>query len=226
MPKITKVILMFVIAVALAGCNKNEKIVREFGIEFGEMVQNNDEAGIRSVYPGLGNYSDMHLTFHRDNIDIFPEGGSRYKIRYEDGANITVRLGLRGAVEVIDSEGIFEKKEDKTSKKNKTSKKSSNSYFNDGYNKLEGKFNYQGSDYGFSVSFDYDTSTHIVTNAIYKTVNGAGMKISSMRISSNERTLSIYGNKLEIEATGSPGSYSGDMIRGDHIGTCRLTLSD
>lgn len=102
----------------LWGCKDSSKdeAVKEFAINFGEMVQNNDVKGIQSVYSGEGDVSNSHLTFYRDKVDIFPEGEDRYKVRYGDGAYIIVKTGLNNAMEVVDSRGIFEPKGSGSSK--------------------------------------------------------------------------------------------------------------
>lgn len=97
------------LSVGLTSCKgSNEDAVKEFGIEFGEMVQNKDFSGIKSVYPDAGNITNAHLKFHRDKIAIFEEGDDRYKIRYEDGAYIIVKKGLNDAMEVVKAVGIFD----------------------------------------------------------------------------------------------------------------------
>ena len=225
--------------IVFASCNKNqENALMDFGIHFGEMVQNKDAQGIKSVYPDVGEYTDSHLVFYRDKIDIFPEGDDKYKIRYSDGAYIIVRTGLNGAIEVTSSQGIFENKPmAKTSGKTEQTKKESisnsvpepriNSVFEDGYNVLYGSFNYKGAEYGFTVSFNYNTSTGKVRNAVYYAdynTSGAKNPINSMIISANEKSITISGPKLSIKASGSGGYYSGKMTRGDHSGTCTMSL--
>lgn len=225
----------------MASCgNSEEKNVKDFALNFGEMVKNNDANAIRNVYPDLGDYSSCHLSFYRDDVDIFPEENGKYKVRYGDGAYIIVRTGLDGAMEVVDSKGIFEKNtveqnvevaEPRKPKEPKEPKpepqRSGPSAFSDGYNVLTGAFNYKGADYGFTVSFTYDTSTGKVRDAVYYAdYNSAGARnpISSMVVSANERNITIKGPKLSIKVSGSPGSYSGSMTRGTHSGTCRMWL--
>lgn len=222
--------------VAMVSCqNSEEKAVREFGIHFGEMVQNGDKQGIKDVYSGVVDYDESHLTFYRDKVDIFPEGDGKYKVRYGDGAYIIVRTGLNGAMEVVESGGIFTKAEAKkeTKKAEKPAKKEkvtpapriSYSAFNDGYNVLYGSFNYKGAEYPFTVNFNYDSYSGKVTSAYYEATNTGGRnKVNSMKISSDERNITISGPGLSITASGSPGSYSGYMTRGKHSGSIIMNL--
>lgn len=222
MKKLLYAILMLTLAISVGSCKKSEeKKVLNFGIYFAEMVQNNDTRGIRQVYPDVGNYESAHLSFSPDRVDVFRQGDGVYKVRYDDGAYIIVRTGLKGAMEVLESEGIFSK----SSKSGSSSKRSTNSAFNDGHNTLDGSFNYKGAEYGFYITFDYDTSTGTVTGAHYKAKNGSsnsGNKITSMIISSDESEITISGPGLSITASGSPGSYSGYMTRGSHSGSIRM----
>lgn len=107
---------------SLTNCNQlkekegdKEQALMEFAIKFGEMVQNKDADGVKAVYSDAGNINTAHLTFYRDEIDIFPESDNQYKIRYSKGAYIIVKVGLNNAMEVVKSEGIFD---NNTSSKN------------------------------------------------------------------------------------------------------------
>lgn len=113
----------------LWGCKDSSKdqAIRDFAINFGEMVQNNDVNGIKSVYSGEGDINNTHLTFYRDKIDIFPEGEDKYKVRYGDGAYIVVNIGLNNAMEVVESKGIFEQNDFGSNNNTKASKSSSRS---------------------------------------------------------------------------------------------------
>ena len=113
----------------LWSCKESSKdqAVRDFAVNFGEMVQNNDIKGIKSVYSGEGDVNNAHLTFYRDKIDIFPEGEDKYKVRYGDGAYIIVKIGLNNAMEVVESNGIFESNESNSNNKSKASKSNSGS---------------------------------------------------------------------------------------------------
>lgn len=95
---------------ALTGCiKKGEKSVLKFGINFGEMVVNNDKEGIKNLYPGVGDYTSAHLKLYRDEVEVFPLEDDKYKVRYGDGAYIIVQKGYKGGMEVVSSEGIFER---------------------------------------------------------------------------------------------------------------------
>lgn len=104
----TQFLCIAMIAIVASCGNSEEKKVLEFGMNFGEMVVNNDKQGIARVYPDLGTYTSAHLSYHRDQVDIFPEEDGKYKVRYGDGSYIIVKPGLNGAMDVVDSKGIFE----------------------------------------------------------------------------------------------------------------------
>lgn len=112
--------VLFVVLLGITGCqNSEESNVKEFGLNFAEMVINNDTAQIKRVYPDLGTYSVSHLSYHRDEIDIFKEQDGNYKVRFGDGGYIIVKPGLNGAMEIVDSKGIFEKEMPKAEKEKK-----------------------------------------------------------------------------------------------------------
>ena len=109
---ILSLVAILAVSSAFVGCdklkgNKDEELVRDFGVKFGEMIQNKDEKGVKAVYSEAGNIENTHLVFHRDDIDIFPEEDGKYKIRYDDGAYIIVKKGLNDAFEVVSSHGIY-----------------------------------------------------------------------------------------------------------------------
>lgn len=112
-------VLAFMTLTLLAtGCilNSDETQVKKFGEKFAEMIQNKDEEGVKAVYPDAGDIKDTHLVFHRDEMDVFPEGEGEYKIRYSNGAYIIVKKGLGDAFEVVKTEGIYEPKKEKEAK--------------------------------------------------------------------------------------------------------------
>ena len=120
MKKIFKYLMVLGLIGVMASCQKSEdKAVLEFGLNFGEMVVNKDKQGVKRVYPDLGDYSDAHLTFSRDQVDVFPEENGLYKVRYSDGSYIIVKPGLNGAMEVVDSKGIFETGDNSVEKEKK-----------------------------------------------------------------------------------------------------------
>lgn len=102
---------ILVVSLGFVGCkskgNIDEELVRDFGVKFGEMIQNKDENGVKSVYSEAGDIENTKLVFHRDNIDIFPEDDGKYKIRYDDGAYIIVKRGFNDAFEVVSTNGIY-----------------------------------------------------------------------------------------------------------------------
>lgn len=209
-----------IIASVLTGCRQSkEKAILEFGIHFGEMVQNEDAQGIKSVYPDVGTYTGSHLKFYRDKIDIFEEGEDKYKVRYGDGAYIIVKIGVNDAMEVVSSQGIF----DFTPQGAQGG--ASAAGFVNGHNVLNGSFNFNGGKFPFSITFNYDAASGTISGAVYYAAyNGGGARnsISSMTLTSGGRELTVSGPSLHISASGSPGSYSGYMTRGNHSGTCTL----
>lgn len=242
MKKLISGAVLLLCILVISGCkDSKEKAIMDFAVNFGEMVKEKDVQGIKDVYPDVGEIRSMYLNFDKNKIDIFPEGKGKYKIRYGNGAYILVRTGLNDAIEVTGSEGIFENGAPAVAKEETvkeipapapTPKPAptpapvvSNSVFNNGSNVLNGSFNYQGAEYGFIISFNYNTSTGRVSNAVYKATGyggGSTNKINSMVISGNESSISISGPGLSINVAGSPGSYSGSMTRGTHSGSCRI----
>ena len=254
MKKIFSITLLLLCIMAVTGCGKNnsdEKSLNEFAVKFGELVQRKDLNGIREVYPNAGSSFSPNLTLDIDRHEIFPEGDNKYKIKFGGGSSITVRMGLNGAIEVLSSDGIFSATSDVVASEDSTPTESIKStesrsrkleskpapapepryrstVFSDGYNVLNGSFNYQGAEYGFIVTFNYDSATGKVSNAMYEATGygggGAKNKINSMTISNDDRKISITGPGLKISASGSNGYYSGSMKRGTHGGTCTMSI--
>lgn len=101
----------------------------------------------------------------------------------------------------------------------------------DGRNILSGTFIFQGARYGFTVTLNYSSGTGRATDVTYEAAGyGEVSKLSSATISSDGTVLYIRGtasgSTCEISATAHAGSrtFSGDMTRGDHVGTCTMTL--
>lgn len=100
----------------------------------------------------------------------------------------------------------------------------------DGLNIFDGKFNYQGIDYGFIVTFMYDTATGVASDPTFE-ASGYGSKsqLSEITVSNDEKTLVLSGtasgSKASIVADYIGNSeYSGTMVRGAKYGTCVLSL--
>lgn len=227
--------------------DSKEEVLMEFAEKFGEMAENNNIRGIKDVYPDAGDIKEAYLNFNKDKIEIFPEGDGKYKIKYGGGASIVVRTGLNDAVEVLSTEGILEMNDEKKAEAKKETPKKEvkkkevvedddddyepvhrSSLFSDGYNSMSGSFHFQGADYGFIITFNYNSRTGKVSGASYEATGygggGSKNKINSMTIT-NDRSISIKGPGLSIKASGSGNGYfSGSMTRGNHTGTCSLSI--
>lgn len=97
---------------------------------------------------------------------------------------------------------------------------------NSGSNVFHGYFNYAGSSYGFTVRFNYDPSTNRASGGTYDPDDYNGRKkLSGVSVSDDGRKLVITGNSTYIEVASDGGdTYSGFMRRGDHQGSCSMTL--
>lgn len=99
--------------------------------------------------------------------------------------------------------------------------------FNDGWNTLNGSFNYKGAEYPFEINFCYNRSTGTVTEALYiATGTGSKNKINSMRFNYDGTEFWVKGPKLEIHATAPDliPKYKGTMTRGTHSGTIKVWM--
>lgn len=243
MKKIISAAIIMMCLIITTGCknsNSNEKVLRDFALKFGTMAENKNLDGIREVYPNAGDIESISLNFNKDKIEIFPEEDNVYKIKYNADAMILVRLGLNDAVEVLSSKGIIKNKVPESETKTvtvsapkptpapKPAPEPRVSVFSDGYNVLNGSFNFQGATYGFIITFNYNSSTGRISDAMYKATGygaGSANKINSMTVSANGRNLSISGPSLRINASGNgSGSFSGSMTRGTHSGSCSMWL--
>ena len=113
--KILGIIAFGFIILIMTGCaegNKSadsdtpEDAVTAFAQHFGEMVNNNDIVGVRNVYDTNGTINSLNGNLNLDEIEIFPEEGGKYKIKYGAGKNIVINVGLNNAIEVVESQGI------------------------------------------------------------------------------------------------------------------------
>lgn len=100
-----------------------------------------------------------------------------------------------------------------------------NSGLQDGLNTFSGQFMYNGVEYGFRLTLNYDSSTGTVSDAIYEPTDYYGpTKLTDASFSGN--TLCVSDKSTNINAFAAPGSnvFEGTMIKGKHAGTCRLVL--
>lgn len=98
--------------------------------------------------------------------------------------------------------------------------------WHEGTNELNGSFYYKGATYGFTITVNY--SNGALSNARYRAHGQSGVaKISTARLLNNGTTLEFNGGTdtyTSINVSYSNGSYKGSMVRGDHNGTCTITL--
>ncbi|MCM1320332.1 MAG: hypothetical protein NC217_08140 [Muribaculaceae bacterium] len=124
---------------------------------------------------------------------------------------------------------VSKKDKEAESKEVALPKEEASSVFHDGANYFNGTFNYKGSKYGFTVTFLYDAITHNAYNATYE-ADGYG-SVSDLNISISNGGMNILltgvtsGANTVIDVRSNDGAiWSGTMVKGDHDGTCRMTL--
>ena len=102
----------------------------------------------------------------------------------------------------------------------------------EGLNTLHGTFYYNGATYGFSIKIDYDASRNIIRTVKYAPDNtGVYSDLTGqLYLSPDQTQLTINGTAgnvdTDIRVSGDPstGTYQGEMLRGDHYGSCTITL--
>lgn len=112
MKKLSHFLFSVAVVLLLTGCiekreKSNDAVVTEFAEEFGKLAQSGDLMKIKEYYPSATSATSATLSYNSADISIFPEDNGEYTIKYGQGASIRVRLGLNGAVEVVNSSGIF-----------------------------------------------------------------------------------------------------------------------
>jgi len=107
----------------------------------------------------------------------------------------------------------------------------SNGLWREGHNKLIGTFIYEGAKYGFTLTLDYSSATGRVTNTTFEAHSyGGASRIKTAVLSGDGTVLNVSGTasgtKTVIDVKAAPGSptFTGTMTRGDHNGSCTLTL--
>lgn len=102
--------------------------------------------------------------------------------------------------------------------------------FHDGLNRLDGAFNFKGADYGFIVTFVYDTASGKASSPTYEATGyGSVSNLSNVYVSPDGSTLSLSGiasgtqTSIRVSYTGN-STFEGSMTRGANSGTCRMTL--
>lgn len=103
--------------------------------------------------------------------------------------------------------------------------RASSGILNSGRNVMKGSFNYAGSNYGFTVAFNYNASNGTASGGTYEADGYAGKTKVSVSISNGGRNITISGKSTYISLSSSGGNvYTGSMTRGTHNGSCRVTL--
>ena len=103
----------------------------------------------------------------------------------------------------------------------------------EGLNTLRGTFYYNGATYGFSIKIDYAASRNIIRTVKYAPDNtGVYSDLTGqLYLSQYQTQLTINGTAanvdIDIRVSGDPatGTYQGEMLRGDHYGSCTITRS-
>ena len=103
--------------------------------------------------------------------------------------------------------------------------------WHNGRNVLIGTFNFDGNKYGFTVTLNYSESTGRASDCTFEAHGYGGVsKISTAVISDDGTSLYVKGtasgSEALITASAPEGSstFTGFMKRGDHEGSCTLTL--
>lgn len=97
-----------------------------------------------------------------------------------------------------------------------------------GKNVLIGDFHFQGADYGFTVTVNYNNGR--LSNPRYEAHGyGGTSSLSSARLSDDGETIILEGKasgtKTYIKASmGEGNEFYGKMVRGTHSGTCSMNL--
>lgn len=105
-----------------------------------------------------------------------------------------------------------------------------NNGIRNGRNVMFGTFLYKGTDYGFTLSFNYSSASGKISNIVYEADGyGKGSRIASGKLTSDGSTLIIEGTAsgtyTYIKASVKrKGIFKGKMIRGTHNGSCTLVL--
>lgn len=94
-----------------------------------------------------------------------------------------------------------------------------------GRNKLKGTFYFKGAEYGFTINLSYDATSGIISDATYEADGYAGVsKLGDVRYDGNTITVETPKTYIRARSTGDGDTYEGEMTRGDHRGTCRISL--
>lgn len=93
-------------AFLLTACNKEEKKVRDFALDFASKAQLNDVRDIRRMYPAAEICDSFALDYLADSVKLEKEQDG-YIVRFNDDRSVLVRLDEEGHMSVDASYGVF-----------------------------------------------------------------------------------------------------------------------
>ena len=99
-------ILVLIMVVSCA--NPEHEAVKGFAKKFERAMKDNDIETLREMYPNKDVSNPALFTFYDSEPEIFPLEPNKYKVKYGSLGHIIVRVGLDNAMEIEDSEGMFD----------------------------------------------------------------------------------------------------------------------
>lgn len=93
-------------ALLLTSCDKEEKKVRDFALDFASKVQMNDVRDIRRLYPSAELCDSFALDYVADSMKLEKEQDG-YVVRFTDDRSMFVTLDEKGRISVDASYGVF-----------------------------------------------------------------------------------------------------------------------
>lgn len=109
--KIFRILLAICVSsILLTSCGENKK-VKEFAIQFGNLAQKNNLDSLKFLYPGIDAVDSVSLKYLPENIKIKEaEEDGIFNISYGDNVSIQVKMegeGDAAKLQVIESRGLF-----------------------------------------------------------------------------------------------------------------------
>ena len=104
--KILSAGIVAMVALVLASCNKEEKKVMDFALDFASKVQTNDVRDIRRMYAAAELCDSFALDYQADSIRLEKEQDG-YIVRFTDDRSMLVTLDDKGHMAVEASYGVF-----------------------------------------------------------------------------------------------------------------------
>lgn len=90
------------------------------------------------------------------------------------------------------------------------------SLLHNGLNTFSGRFRYNGADYGFILTLNYNSSTKVITDATYEPTSYYGpLKLTNASISGNILYLSNSSTNITVSSANGSNVFEGTMRRGD-----------